>query len=81
MIEAGWYDERWELTVYLVLREHRHAANLLLREQGLPALRQWLLKAQGRSRGLTTQWINLVFNPAKEALMASEGGQYESSRV
>jgi len=81
MIEAGWYDDRWELSVYPVLRELRYAANRLLLERGFPALTLWLHQAQDVARGMITQRMELVFKPAEKSLTADESGQHESSRV
>ncbi len=81
MIEAGWYDERWMLTVYPVHRELRHTANLLLRERGFRALRLWLDNSVGSARGLVIQSIEFVFDPAGESLLVNESGRNESSRV
>jgi hypothetical protein len=81
MIERGWYEERWELTVYPVLREFRHTANQLLRDQGLPAVVTWLGKAEGLARGIVPQQLELMFNPADGTLAVVEGGRYKDSRV
>jgi hypothetical protein len=81
MIEAGWYNERWELTVYPVLREFRHVAIRLLLEWGFPALSRWMREAEPGSRGITTQRADLVFNPAEGSLTISERTEHESSRV
>ena len=81
MIERGWYDERWELTVYPVLREFRHTANQLLREQGLPAVHTWLGKAEMLARGIVTQHLDLVFNPAEKSLAIIQADRYNESRV
>jgi hypothetical protein len=81
MIEAGWYDECWDLAVYPVLREHRHIANRLLQERGFPALSLWVHKAVRAAQEMVTQRMELVFDPAEESLLANESGRYESSRV
>lgn len=81
LIEAGWYDERWELTVYPVLRGRRHVANRLMLERGLPAVRGWLERGREASQGILVVGIELVFDPAAEALDVREGGRPESSRV
>lgn len=81
MIERGWYDEHWRLTVFPVLREFRHTANQLLRDQGLPAVCSWLGKAEGLARGIVPQQLELVFNPADGTLEVVEGGRYNDSRV
>jgi hypothetical protein len=72
LVESGWYDEKWRLTVYPVPRAVRHLANLLIRELGLPLLVQWL-RSSGRAGWLTrNQRIELQFNPAEETLSAEE---------
>jgi hypothetical protein len=75
VIEGGWYDERWELTVYPVLRELRYVANRLLHERGFPALALWLRKAQGQARGMLEERLELVFNPAEQSLEANESSR------
>jgi hypothetical protein len=72
-IAAGWYDERWQLTVYPVLRGLRHLANGLLHQQGFPALRQWLDTAREASRSMNVQRIELVLDPAPGALLVRTG--------
>jgi hypothetical protein len=42
MIESGWYDEQWGLTVYPVASERRQDARRLLLEGGLVSVRRWL---------------------------------------
>jgi hypothetical protein len=73
MIAAGWYDERWQLTVYPVLRRLRHLANGLLHEQGFPALRLWLDRAREASRGMSVQKIEMVLDPAQGSLLVRTG--------
>lgn len=41
-VEQGWYDERWELTVYAVPRQFRATAKKLLLEDGLIRIEKWL---------------------------------------
>lgn len=63
MVKDGWYDEKWELTVYPVLAEFRPLANRLLRAEGLPAIVAWL-RSSGRPGWIATwQRIELAFNP------------------
>lgn len=72
MLERGWFDESWQLTVYPVLSEFRHVANRLLREEGLPAIVRWL-RSSGRAGWSTrSQRIELVFGPADTSLAAQE---------
>lgn len=73
MVDMGWYDEKWELSVYPVLVEFRHVANQLLRDQGLPAVARWLRSAERAGWGMKSRWIVLVFNAAAGSLAASEG--------
>ena len=42
LIEMGWYDETWELSVYPVPRERKSATRSLLLTMGLPKIRTWL---------------------------------------
>jgi hypothetical protein len=58
----------WWISVYPVLRELRYAAGQLLREQGLPAVVEWL-RSPGRPGWDTRQHaIELVFNPSEGSL-------------
>ena len=68
LIEGGWYDCKWELHVYPVLREWRHLVNRLLREQGLPAVVEWLRSSQHAGWGSRHHRIELNFRPAEEAI-------------
>ncbi|MCU0876120.1 MAG: hypothetical protein MUE50_27680 [Pirellulaceae bacterium] len=72
MIDRGWYGEKWEVTVYPVLRELRHEANRLLRDGGLPLVAQWLRSSAHAGWLSRDQRIELVFNPAEETLSAQE---------
>jgi hypothetical protein len=70
-IEKGWYDEKWQVTVYPVLRELRHLANQLLREQGLPAVAHWLRSSDQTGRDPRRR-IELRFDPASVSLATEE---------
>jgi hypothetical protein len=70
MIDRGYYAEHWELTVYPVLRELRHVANGLLREQGLPAVVEWLRTSDRAGWRSSKQSIELIFNPVEETLVS-----------
>jgi hypothetical protein len=72
LVESGWYDEKWQLTVYPVLRELRHRASCLLREQGLPLVVQWLRSSASTGWLTRDHRIELVFNPAEETLSSQE---------
>jgi hypothetical protein len=75
LVESGWYQGHWSITVYPVLRELRHAAGQLLRELGLPAVVRWL-RSSGRAGWDTRQHsIGLVFSPTNGTLsIAREDG-------
>jgi hypothetical protein len=70
LIDSGWYEASWQLTVYPVVRELRHLANHLLREQGLPLVIQWLHSSERVGWLSRYQRIELVFNPTEESLSA-----------
>jgi hypothetical protein len=72
MVQIGWYDEKWELSVYPVRSEFRQLANRLLREVGLPAIVTWL-RSSGRA-GWSANWhrIELVFSPADGSIASQE---------
>src|SRR5262249_15553900 len=72
LVESGWYDEKWGLTVYPVARAVRHLANRLIRERGLPLLVQWLRSSERAGWLTRNQRIELQFNPAEETLSAEE---------
>ena len=72
MIDRGWYGEKWELTVYSVLRELRHQANCLLRDPGLPLVVQWLRSSEQAGWLSRDQRIELLFHPAEETLSIQE---------
>jgi len=68
LVESGWYDRAWELHVNPVLREQRQPAGRLIREQGLPAIVEWLRFTQRPGWETRVHKIELVFNPAEVAL-------------
>ena len=72
LVESGWYNEKWRLTVYPVARAVRHLANRLIRERGLPLLVQWLRSSERAGWLTRNQRIELQFNPAEETLSAEE---------
>ena len=72
MVERGWYDERWELTVYPVLAEFRHLANRRLREQGLPAVARWLRASDRAGGDPRPRRIELLFDPVNGSLVDQE---------
>lgn len=72
LAEAGFYDEKWELHVYPVLREARHAAHRLLIEQGLPAISRWLRSSKPTTWCQHWQRLEMILDPAAEILTARE---------
>ena len=68
MVESGWYDCHWELHVYQVVRAWRHLVNQLLREQGLPAVVEWLRFTQRSGWEGRHHRLELVFNPTEGSL-------------
>jgi hypothetical protein len=72
MVERGWYGERWQIAVYPVLRELRHLANRLLREQGLVLVVEWLRSSEQAGWLVRQQRIELIFNPTEESIAAQK---------
>jgi hypothetical protein len=70
MLERGWYDAKWQVTVYAVAREVRHLASDLLREHGLPALVEWLRSSRSPGWENHRQTIELFLNPGEGTLAA-----------
>jgi hypothetical protein len=64
MMDAGWYEARWELIVYPVLKEQRRLANVVLNEDGLPFVRQWLGSSHEEGWLSRHQSIELIFDQA-----------------
>jgi hypothetical protein len=72
LVESGWYEGHWSVTVYPVRRELRLLAGQLLREQGLAAVVAWL-RASGRVGWNTRRHqIALVFDPADTTLSVTQ---------
>jgi hypothetical protein len=68
LVESGWYDARWELRVNPVPRALRAAAGAVLREQGLPAVAEWLRSSVRAGWESQNHRIELVFAPADGTL-------------
>ena len=71
LVEGGWYQGHWSITVYPVLRELRQAAGQLLREQGLPVVVEWLRSSVRAGWDIRQHRLDLVFSPAKGTLSAA----------
>ena len=67
MIERGWYDEHWDLTVYPVLRKTRSIAKGLLVEHGLPALTRWMSGARREPVELSSSDFTWYSTPRRRA--------------
>ena len=63
LMDIGWYDETWQITVHPVLRDLRHVANGLLREQGLGWLAQWLQSSLAAGWSSQYKTCELIFDP------------------
>lgn len=70
LIERGWYDPKWKLQVYPVLRQLRQPAAKLLHEQGFPAVLEWLRLSNRAGWDSRHHSLALMFNPAKRTLTA-----------
>jgi hypothetical protein len=70
MLEGGWYDASWQVTIYAVPREVRHLASGLLREHGLPAVAQWLRSSLSPGWEAHQQKIELFLNSTEGTLAA-----------
>jgi hypothetical protein len=68
MVQAGWYDEKWELRVNPVLSRLRQTANQLLREVGMPAIAAWMNSSGQEGWRTRSHRIELVFSPADGSL-------------
>lgn len=68
MVEQGWCDDRWMLTVYPVVRAMRSVAHRLLREQGLPRVAAWLRTSERAGWLGRRQRVELIFDPVGPAI-------------
>jgi hypothetical protein len=75
MFEAGWDDAKWQLQVNPVPRPLRSTVGALLREQGLPAVADWLRGSTRPGWEGRGHCLELVFAPAEGTLarQTSEG--------
>ena len=74
-IALGQYEKKWELSVYAVLRQHRHAANVALRERALPEVRRWLSQPAAQAWQTGYKRLEFRFSPDEGALSSKEVGQ------
>jgi hypothetical protein len=66
----GHFDvKRWELLIYPVLRHLRQKAGQMLREEGLPAVVEWLRSANQTGWESRQHSLALVFCPGEETLV------------
>ena len=65
---CGFVDEEWVIAVFPVLRELRHLANCLLREQGLAWVVEWLRSSHEPGWLEQEHRIELIFNPTEESI-------------
>lgn len=62
-IAEGGYGEKWELSVFPVLRELRPVVKSLLLKEGLPAVAEWLRSSTRAGWGMRARSISLIFDP------------------
>ena len=74
-VESGWYDPQWELTVYPVPRQHRHAANVALTKQALPKVKQWLSQPGAQAWRSGYKALEFLFSPKDGSLSCHEQGE------
>jgi hypothetical protein len=72
LVESGWYEGHWSITVYPVRRELRSLAGQLLREQGVAAVVAWLRSSSRVGWNTRRHQIALVFNPADSTLSVTQ---------
>lgn len=72
MVDAGYFDEAWQIEVNAVRRDHRQLANQLLRREGLPAVRRWLESSTDPVWMQRSRSIAVVFEPARHAVRIEE---------
>ncbi len=66
--EAGWYDPKWDITVYEVSREYRAVARKLLCVEGIPAIVAWLRTPRSSTWLQGRKQIALFFNEKEQAI-------------
>ncbi len=71
---GAWADlsAGWLITIYPVLRTDRSIARALLREQGLPAIRQWLASSTRKGWESVDRALKVTFDPQKEVCEIDE---------
>ena len=75
LVESGRCQGHWSIRVNPVLRGLRQVAGVLLREQGLPAVAEWLRSSERAGWGTRQHYLHLVFNPAEgKVSVAREDG-------
>jgi hypothetical protein len=62
MIERGWYSPKWEIRVWPVVRDLKHIVTELLRAEGLPRVREWLLNHEALRGREEFRRITLLFD-------------------
>ena len=68
MVERGWYEAKWTMSVYPVLSEYRCTAGSSLLDNGLPKIADWLRATCQTGWELRKHRIDLVFAPAEGTL-------------
>lgn len=70
LVQNGYYEAKWDLNVYPVVRDLRHVAKELLLSEGLASIVQWLRGSQRGGWLERGQFIELIFDPTEKTLTA-----------
>ncbi|PAP74901.1 hypothetical protein B1759_16535 [Rubrivirga sp. SAORIC476] len=68
MIEEGWYDPKWEISVGAVPRTLRHSVKTALLTEALPKVRQWLLNNADATGREGHSWVRVRYDADQERL-------------
>jgi hypothetical protein len=74
-IEEGLIGRKWEVDVYPVLRQHRHAVRTALLEHALPRARRWLADPRAASWQFGHRHVEFLFNPDDGSVSLKEFGE------
>lgn len=72
-IAEGWYEERWELTVYALPRTFKAAARKALLEEGLPKIAVWLSAPRTETWKYGRKFCRILFSEQNGEIEVQEG--------
>jgi len=75
LVDAGWHDPKWQITVYPVPRPIRHAARLALLKHALPIIRRWLSHPTATTWSTGHRRLEFHFDPAAATVTGKEVGE------